>query len=177
MEDAACALRLAREQAEQIGATSEEVIWSGFSAGAWLGSLLALGRDDVHALWEVAATSAGAPPQQVHCVTEAPLPQITGFVGSSGVYPPEHWVEQARDETTESPYAQLTSFAAIGENPSLRVRLIQGSIDATAPLADAEIFEEALAAAGYDVALFAQQGGHEPYYQVVLAQLQALVQE
>jgi acetyl esterase/lipase len=177
MEDADCALRLARAQAQQVGVNGEQIIWSGFSAGAWLGSLLALGRDNVQNLWEEAGAPADTPPQQVRCVAEASLPPITGFVGSSGVYPLEHWLEPSADEMAESPYAKLKGLAAIGENPSLRVRLIQGSNDVTAPLADAEVFSDALAAAGYDVGLFAQQGGHEPYYQVVLVQIQGLVEE
>jgi acetyl esterase/lipase len=170
LEDAGCALRLAAEQAEKVGAAPGTAIWAGFSAGAWLGSLVAFGEGDLQSRWQSFAEVSDGPPQQARCLAEAEPASIAGFVAGAGAFPGELWFA-----SEAGPWAELRQFAAIGQNLNLQVRLIHGRNDLTRPLKDAQAFYEALVEAGYDAAIFPQPGGHEPFYQVLIEQVQALV--
>jgi hypothetical protein len=177
MENAECALRLIGSQAERYGGDPERVIWAGYSAGGWLGSLVSFGEGDLQALWDEYAATQEGPPRQVDCAEEAKPAQVTGLVASSTPFFSDFWLET--DAVADSAYnlQELKAYTTIGHNPDLKVRLIHGEIDTPSITEGAELFFSALEEAGYDVAHYPQSGGHDPYYQQVIDQILALAEE
>jgi acetyl esterase/lipase len=172
-----CAMSYAAEQAEQYGGDPQRVIWAGFSAGAYLGSLLAFTEQDYESAWEAfAADHDGQPVPQVECSADAEPAPITAYVANSGGFPEVLWFESAEDQELPEELLALRQVAAIGNNMDLRVRLIHGSFDVTTPLEDAKRFFNALVAAGYDAAFFSEQGAHQPFLLQVVSQIVLLVQ-
>jgi acetyl esterase/lipase len=177
LEDAECALRLIGGQAGQYGADPERVIWAGFSAGGWLGSLVSFGEGDLSGLWDEYAATRDGPSQRVSCTDQAAPARVSGLVVSSTPFFSDFWFET--EETAASVYylPELRAYAAVGHNPDLQVRLIHGRADGRAVTDGAELFTAALGDAGYDVARFPQAGGHDSYFQQVIEQILALVEE
>lgn len=176
-ENADCALRMAAARGAEYGADPEQVIWGGFSAGGWLGSMVSFSRDDLIHIIEDLDLEDGNPPQQANCAAEVDPAPITAYVGSGVNFPSEIWLESPEEGEAGGETAFLRQFVAIGQNPELRVRIILGNFDRGAPLENGEAFLAALQEAGYDAALFPQVGGHLPYYDVVIEQILALVEE
>lgn len=177
-EDGECVLRFIADQAEEYGADPEKAIWAGFSAGSYLGSLLSFSEGDIQEIWKAyAAENDGRPARQVQCSVEPEPAEIIGFVANSGPFPEELWFEDAENQDLSEPLELLRESVAIGNNPTLQVRLIHGVRDRTTPLEDAERFFNALEEAGYDVVFFKEQGGHEPFFQQVMDQIMGLVGE
>lgn len=177
LENANCALQFAAAQAEQHGGDPERVIWSGFSAGGWLGSLISFSAGDLAAAWDEYAAVFDGPPQQVNCVEESPPPQVSDLVVSSTPFEADFWFGADENASEDPEISALRTLIAIGNNPELRVRIIHGNADRPEIVEGAELFTTALEEAGYDVARFPQAGPHSPYLEQVLEQIQALVDE
>ena len=142
-----------------------------------MGSLVSFGEGDLGSLWDEYAAAHDGPSQKVICTEEAAPAQVSGFVASSTPFFSDFWFET--DETAASIYnlPELRAYTTIGHNPDLRVRLIHGRADGRAMTDGAELFTAALEDAGYDVARFPQAGGHDSYFQQVIEQILALVEE
>ena len=168
LENAECALKLIGGRAEQYGGNPGRVIWAGFSAGGWLGSLVSFGEGNLGSLWDEYAAANDGPSQRVVCTDEEEAAQVSSLVASSTPFFSDFWFET--EETAAAVYnlPELRAYTAIGHNPDLRVRLIHGRADGRAVTDGAELFTTALEEAGYDVARFPQSGGHDAYFQQVI---------
>ena len=143
VDDVACAVRWAAQQATAAGRAPQEVVVLGHSAGGHLASLVALSADRFGG--------------------DCPYPPVTvdGLVGIAGVYDvralggtldtffgasasqaPDRW-----DDGDPMNWAARGSSAA----GSLRVLLLHGDADTLVPLEQTTDFADALRAAGSDV--------------------------
>jgi acetyl esterase/lipase len=176
-EYAECVLRFAAAEAGQYGADPQRVIWTGFSAGSWLGAILALSEDgSVQEEWDSYAAANDGPPQQVRCAAAAEPAAITALVAGAGSYADEFWLDGNEVPSLKEWHAPLKSLAAIGHNPELVVRLLHGKSDHSpfTDFDDAERFAAALAEAGYDVTFLPQNGAHESFQTEIIEQVKAL---
>jgi len=148
-EDAACAVRFAREHAPRFGGDPETIIVVGYSAGAHIGAVTALAGDSFDG--DCAVDSGSALPD--------------AFVGVAGPYDSDLFdpflvlffgTDRAEDP---GPWEDGNPYTHIGENPDLAVRLIQGELDLLVPAGFAIAFDDALAEAGYDVELTIVENG------------------
>lgn len=148
-EDAACAVRFARNAARQFGGDPGSVTVVGYSAGGHIGSVTALAGDTF--IGDCAAESGSALPDAFVGVaapynTDILDPLLLIFFGTDRDQDPAPWVDG-------NPYTH------IGSNPDLKVRLIQGDMDLVVPVGFAIAFDDALRTAGYDVELTVIAGG------------------
>jgi acetyl esterase/lipase len=176
-EYAECVLRFAAAEAGQYGADPQRVIWTGYSAGAWLGAIMALSEDgSVQEEWDMYAAANDGPPQQVRCAATAEPASITALVASAGSYADEFWLDGNELASLKEWHAPLKPIAAIGRNPELRVRLLHGKLDRSpfTNFDDAERFAQALEEAGYDVSFLPQNGAHESFQLEIIEQIRAL---
>lgn len=176
IESGMCALSFVTNQAEMYGADPGGVIWAGFSAGSYFGSLLSFTTGDFQVDWASFASENGGPPgPQIECINESTPAPIIAYVSNSGGFPELLWYNDVESSEIPAEFNTLRQLVAIGNNPSLKVRLIHGSFDITTPLEDAERFYNALVEAGYDVFFLEEQGGHLPFLQQVIDQILLLV--
>ncbi len=133
-EDAACAVRFARQHAAQFGGDSDTVTVVGYSAGAHIGAVTALAGDSFEGDCSVDSGSA--------------LPD--GFVGVAGPYDSDVFdpllviffgTDRAEDP---APWEDGNPYTHVGANPDLVVRLIQGELDLLVPAGFAVDFNDAL---------------------------------
>lgn len=148
-EDAACAVRFARQHAPQFGGDPETITVVGYSAGAHIGAVTALAGDSFTG--DCAVDSGSALPD--------------AFVGVAGPYDSDlldpllvvfFGTDRAEDP---APWEDGNPYTHVGANPDLVVRLIQGDLDLLVPAGFALEFNDALRAAGYDVQLTIIEGG------------------
>ena len=138
----ACAVRFARENAEQYGGNPNDVATLGYSAGGAVSAVLGLNGD--------AISGQCASDESLSAVPE----RVIAFAGmfeyqlldSSGItFGPFLSVEDPELWAAINPYEQLDQAAGVS------ALLIHGSADDVIPLASTESFSEALDANGADV--------------------------
>ena len=176
VEDAVCALRFAAEHGEEYGADPSRVIWAGFSAGAWLGSIVSIGDGDPTAVLDAYAAQNDVPDRRVDCLAAADPAQITAFIPSAGAYPGDFWLGNGDNPFYSELMAPLAEYTAVGHNPDLQVRILHGKNDRAGDTAfdNAQAFADALQQAGYDVLFLPQDGAHESFQTQVIEQILAL---
>ncbi len=150
-EDAACAVRFARQQAPQFGGDPGTVTVVGYSAGAHIGAVTALAGNSFNG----------------DCLVDSGSALPDAFVGIAGPYDSDlldplllvfFGTDRAEDP---APWEDGNPYTHIGSNPDLKVRLIQGQLDLLVPAGFAVVFNDALRAAGYDVGLtLVEDGDH-----------------
>lgn len=176
LENGACMLRAAAEQAALYGADPQQVIWSGFSAGAWLGSMMAFGEGDLAVLFNDYAKNEEDLQQRVACTAAAPPAAITAYVPTGGAFPGDFWLGNGVNAEWTPLLDPAREFSALGHNPGLKVRLLHGRQDFSydTRFKDAETFAAALDEAGYDVAFLPQEGSHESFQLAIIDEVLAL---
>jgi poly(3-hydroxybutyrate) depolymerase len=176
MENGQCALRFAAEKAAQYGGDPQRVIWTGASAGSWLGGMISFGEGDMQAALDAYAAEHDGPGQRVQCTADAGPAQVTGFVPASGSYPGDFYLGNGHIPEWTEVFAPVAGYTAVGHNPDLQVRLIHGKRDLehNTAFADTQLFAAALEEAGYDVVLLPQPGYHESYQLEIVEQVKAL---
>jgi acetyl esterase/lipase len=145
-DDIACAIRDARAEAAEYTTSPDQITVVGHSAGAHLGSVVALSED----------VFGG------DCAIGAP---VDAFVGLSGVYDPTLYSQllapffHTRFENDPAPWEAGNPYTYLGSNPELRLLLLHGDADQLVPASSSELFATALENAGYDVTLELIAGG------------------
>lgn len=155
-EDLTCAVRFARAKASNYGGDPTRVTVVGFSAGACIGSTVALARDDLDRLWEEFASIRGGPPPQADCLVSGVSALPNAFVGLGGCYGFADFLKEEDPELWEV----VSPYALIGGNPNVRVRLIHGERDGMCPVENAVEFHKTLENAGYDATLTTVDAAH-----------------
>ena len=92
MENAYCALTAAAEHGPAYGADPQQAIWTVFSAGAWLGSLISFSPGDLQSMQDAFTIYGDETPQRVLCTSELDPAHITAYLPTGGVYPGEFWL-------------------------------------------------------------------------------------
>ena len=163
-EGFACAIRLVRARAAELGNDNPLVVLSSASAGAGLGAHVALFGDTFDARWDEFAAEGG-PSRQWDCTVTSGSTHVDVLVGTAGTYDlhvPIYDSLYGRTYLEErDPELQAFLASAIGTNPDLKIRLIHGTYDDGIPFWNSERFAAALAEAGYDVGeVIPFNGGH-----------------
>lgn len=145
-DDVACAVRAARVDAEALTTTPDDLTIMGHSAGAHLGSVVALAND-------VFGRDCGG------------AVAVTRFVGLSGVYDPTLYSQllatffHTRYETDPTPWEAGSPYTYIESATHLQVLLLHGADDQLVPVGSSELFAAALTEAGHTVTLEVLPGG------------------
>lgn len=158
-----CAIRFARERAAELGTGESNVALMSLSAGGGFVSHVALFGGDLEAAWDEFA-EAGGPPRQVECTASGGSTHVDGLIGVAGAY---EWLVPVYEgkygltyQQQQDPEFQAFLASAVGRNTDLKVRLFHDPADGFIPLENSTMFEEVLAAAGYDVELITFNEGH-----------------
>lgn len=162
-EIVACAVRLARVSAADLGNETAPVAIAGFEYGGGVGSHIALLGDAVESRWEEYAATYGGPPCQCECVVSQGSSHVDALVGIAGIYDAFIGYEgkYGREFMQEKdPELWKMLYGSIGENPELKIRLLHSQTDATIPYENSVAFKAILDEAGYDVELIPFEGGH-----------------
>lgn len=168
-----CAVRFARATASDYGGDPAAVTLVGFSAGAASGASIALAEDNLDGLWEGFALIRGGPSSQVECVVSEGSAHVDAFVGVGGSY---GILEPLQERDTEL-WGIVSTYARLGQNLDLRVRLIHGRSDSVAWTEHSVRFNEALTEAGYDTNLTLFDGGHLIPIELTVAKVMEVVGE
>lgn len=159
-EQAACLVREVRAIASDHGGSGNAITWSGVSLGGVIGYSAALVDPDLAATWETTAAERGGPPAQFECVTPTGSTAIDTLVMSSSAANIDIWSDVYAADPALLDF--MTSTYRVGNNPGLRVRMINGTADEEAPIEAARATYDRLRAAGYDVKLTVREGvGHD----------------
>lgn len=159
-EQAACVVGRVREIAADHGGRADRVTWVGTSLGGVIGLSAALADPDLEGAFEASATRRGGPPAQFACVTPIGSTTIDALVMSSSamnldIWPGVYAADPAFGDFTAATYR-------VGNNPNLKIRMINGTADEDAPVAAARATFARLEDAGYDVTLNVREGvGHD----------------
>jgi dienelactone hydrolase len=159
-EQVICVVRHVRATASDHGGLPDRVTWAGTSLGGVIGLGAALADPQLGQAWEAAAAERGGPPAQFACVPPTGSATIDALVMSSGTMNRDIWPDvYAADPAFEG----FTAAAyRVGNNPGLKVRMINGTADEEVPIAAARATADRLTAAGYDVKLTVREGvGHD----------------
>jgi dienelactone hydrolase len=174
LEEADCAVRMARSAAETYGGDPDRLIWSGYSFGGVVGFELALTDPGAEQAWDAYVAKHGGPARQYDCVaTEASVPP-EALVTSGSARGVDRWP----DTYAANPglRAFVDSINQIGNNPGLKVRMIQGMEDTETLPAVATALADRLKAAGYDVTLtLVPNAGHLPFDDQLVAEIAKLL--
>jgi hypothetical protein len=158
-----CAIRFAREQAAGLGNDDPAVALMSLSVGGGFAAHVALFGADLEAGWDEFA-AAGGPTRQIECATTGGSTDVDGLIGVAGAYdflvPIYEGLYGLSYQREQDPEFQAFLASAVGRNPDLMVRLFHDPADGAIPLENSTMFENALAAAGYDVELITFDGGH-----------------
>lgn len=168
LEQADCALRMARDVGADHGGDPGGLTWTGFSFGGYIGFEIALADPDAEQLWDEFVAAHGGPSRQYECVaTGEPVP-VTALVVTGAVRFADLWPDAYAADPAVRDFVATT--VRIGNNPDLVVRMIHGTADEEAPYALAERLATQLTEAGYDAELTTLQGGdHAPNTEVMVA--------
>ena len=172
-ESLVCAVRFAHAHADEYGGNPEHLILVGFSAGAGMGSLVALAGDTLDVQWDALASEHGEPARQADCVAGGGSAHVDGFVGIGGPY---GRFDQLQGEMPDL-WSVVSQSGHVGENPDLRLRLLHGKTDSMVPVEVSETFSEQLSTAGYDVELLRFDSGHKVPRELTLAVLGELTDQ
>ncbi len=172
-ESLICAVRFAHVHAGDYGGNAKQIVLVGFSAGARMGSLVALAGEALDQQWDALASESGEPARQATCVAPDGSALVDGFVGIGGPY---GRFDQLRNEMPDL-WSVVSQSAHVGENPELRVRLLHGKTDSTVPIAASENFSAMLSSAGYDVELLRFDSGHKVPRELTLTVLDELTSQ
>lgn len=164
---AACAVRFARANAEELGrGDPNRLILIGHSAGGAAAAVIALGGDEF---------------ERNSCVVpgESALPD--GLLSLAGGYDPEWDPNDPRrtlEDNDSSTYDLVNPMSYLGANPGLHVRLIHGNEDEVIPVESAMNFYQGLLDAGYDVTLTVLEGaGHNTMVTDVFTEFETSIKE
>jgi acetyl esterase/lipase len=144
-QDVACAIRFAREHADQWGGDGSRVTLVAHSFGTFIASIVALSADEFT-------------PDPNACLTTTGSPKPDAFVGIAGVYSPDGVSTEFLDaffggtkQQAPAVWAAGDPYALVGagSNIGLPIRLLQGSMDTNVMPQSAVQFEQALETAGY----------------------------
>jgi predicted esterase len=159
-EQAACVVRHVRAIAADHGGSPDRVTWAGTSLGGVIGLSAALADPQLDKAWETAAAKRGGPPAQFSCVTPTGSATIDAIAMSSGAMNLDLWPDVYAADPELLDFA--TATYRVGDNPGLKVRMINGTADEDVPIAAARATADRLTAAGYDVKLTVREGvGHD----------------
>lgn len=159
-EQAICVVRQVRAFAADHGGSPDRVTWAGTSFGGVVGLSAALADPQLEQTWEAAAAARGGPPTQFACVTPTGSATIDALVMSSGAMNRDIWADVYAADPAFADFA--TAAYRVGNNPGLKVRMINGTADEDVPIAAARATADRLTAAGYDVKLTVREGiGHD----------------
>ena len=151
VEGAACAVRTARALAPTYGGDPARVVWSGHSLGGVYGFELALATPDWERMWTEHVSAVGGPDPTLDCQTDTGSSAIDAIVTASSGRFIEVWPTVY--DADPSVRAFTDSVSHVGNNPSLKVRLVHGDSDPELPVATAQALQRELAAAGHDATL------------------------
>lgn len=179
LEEAKCALQFIGNQIEDYGGDPTRVIWAGYSYGAWLGSLITLGQGDLQSLWDEYASVNGGPSQQIICAEQVQPAEVVAFIGSGTPVFSDFWFGTETNDDPTALVPELREYAAIGHGTETKVRLIYGEDDVHGSMVieGSQSFAVALEEAGYDVAIYPQDGSHEPFWEKIIEQVLILTME
>jgi acetyl esterase/lipase len=169
-EEADCAVRMARSAAATYGGDPDRVIWSGYSFGGVAGFEHALTDPAAEKAWDGFVASHGGPARQYECAATEDSISLTALVTSGSARMADVWPDTyAADPALR---AFVDSINRIGNNPSLKVRMVHGTADNDVPIAVAVNLAERLRAAGYDATLTQLENvGHLPNDDAVVAEI------
>jgi poly(3-hydroxybutyrate) depolymerase len=171
-EGAACLLSFASTETTKMGGDPHRLIWTGVSAGGWLGFWAVLASPDSVQAWDDFAAANGGPPPQYACDSLSSAPQLYAVVESSGVF-----AIPAITEIDNPPLWEfLTHHYRVGSNPDTIIRMLHGKRDTSVSLESVTAFYQQLLEAGYDATLTELPGGHSGYLdQLIEAVLSVVV--
>ena len=159
-EQAICVVRHVRAIAADHGGSPDRVTWAGTSFGGVVGLSAALADPQLEQAWEAAAAERGGPPAQFACVTPTGSATVDALVMSSGAMNRDIWPDVYAADPAFRDF--VTATYRLGNNPGLKVRMINGTADEEVPIAAARATADRLTAAGYDVKLTVREGvGHD----------------
>jgi hypothetical protein len=125
-----------------------------------VGLSAALADPQLEQAWEAAAAERGGPPAQFACVTPTGSATVDALVMSSGAMNRDIWPAVYDTDPAFRDFVNATD--RLGNNPDLKVRMINGTADEDVPIAAARATADRLTAAGYDVKLTVREGvGHD----------------
>jgi dienelactone hydrolase len=173
LEEAGCALRMAREVGTDYGGDPAGLTWTGFSFGGYIGFEIALADPDAEQLWDAFVAANGGPSRVYECVaTGSPVP-VTALVVTGAIRAADLWPDAYAADPAVRDFVATT--VRIGNNPDLIVRMIHGTADEEAPYALAERLAAQLIDAGYDAELTTLEGGnHTSNTEVMVSTVMAL---
>lgn len=159
-EQAICVIRHVRAIAADHGGSPDRVTWAGTSFGGVVGLSAALADPQLELAWEAAAAERGGPAAQFACVTPTGSATVDALVMSSGAMNRDIWSAVYNTDPAFRKFVNATD--RLGNNPGLKVRMINGTADEEVPIAAARATADRLTAAGYDVTLTVREGvGHD----------------
>jgi dienelactone hydrolase len=159
-EQAACVVRHVRAIAADRGGSPDRVTWAGTSLGGVIGLSAALADAQLEQAWDTVAAARGGPPAQFACVTPTGSTTVDALVMSSGAMNRDIWPDVYAADPAFRDF--VTATYRLGNNPGLKVRMINGTTDEEVPITAARATANRLAAAGYDVTLTIREGvGHD----------------
>jgi dienelactone hydrolase len=168
LEQAECALRMAREVGSDYGGDTDGLTWTGYSYGGYIGFEVALADPDAEQQWDEFVAVHGGPSRQYECVAAGEPVPVTALVVTGAVRFADLWPDAyAADPAVRD---LVATTVRIGNNPDLVVRMIHGTADEEAPYALAERLAAQLRNAGYDAELTTVRGGdHAPNTELMAA--------
>ena len=167
LEQAACALRMAREVGAEYGGDTGGLTWAGYSYGGYIGFEVALADPDAERLWDEFVAVHGGPSRQYECMAAGGPVPVTALVVTGAVRFADLWPDAYAADPAVRDFVATT--VRIGNNPDLVVRMIHGTADEEAPYALAERLAAQLTEAGYDAKLTTLKGGNHTSNTEVMA--------
>jgi len=168
LEEADCALRMAREVGADYGGDTGSLTWAGYSFGGYIGFEIALADPDAEQLWDAFVAAHGGPSRVYECVATGEAVPVTALVVTGAI----RFADLGPDTYAADPAVSdfVATTVRIGNNPDLVVRMIHGTADEEAPYSLAERLAAQLSDAGYDAELTTVEGGdHAPNTEVMAA--------
>lgn len=159
----ACAIRVARVRASELGNESPKVVIVGFSLLGGISTQFGLFGETFDTRWEEFA-AAGGPPRQFECAVAGGSTHVDAVIGVAGTYdlsmPVIDGTFGREYQRERDPEIQEFLASAIGANQDLELHFIHGTLDEI-PAEYASELADVLADAGYDVQVTMWPGEHE----------------
>lgn len=162
MESIHCAIGFAKEHAQEYKGDPNRLNILGHSAGGVFGCLAAFLGEQIVSNWENFESERGNPPQQFSCIANQVVEPINGFVGFNGSYFALEITGLPQQDSMLWELVNLRNY--VGDNPSLKVRFIYGSLDNTQPAEHVDLssqFIEELKVQGYNAEQATINAGHD----------------